>query len=177
MKIINFSKSITNKSYLTISVLGTALKLNLQYSNTSKTIELIKKETEIDLILPHIYKHLDNIEIINSAVGKLYMQLANTELEYSLELARHIFKFAPDDYKIERLNDAFYKCSKKVLIINPDIMQYNKDIINSTILQAFCKMKFKVNSKEYKNALESALLKYDKYKNQRIIEEKISKVG
>lgn len=177
MKIINFSRQAINKSYLTISVLGVLLKLNIIYSNSSKTIELIKKETEIDLTLPNSYKHIDNVEIINSAIGKLYMQLATKELEYSLELARHIFKFAPEDYKIERLNGAFYKVSKKMLVINPDIMQYNVDIINSTILQAFCKMKFKLNSKEYKQALSDAMIKYEKYKKQRMIEEKIYKVS
>ena len=106
------------------------------------------------------------------------MKLANTELEYSLELARYIFKFAPEDYKIERLNDVFYKTIKnKVLIINPDIMQYSRDIINTTILQAFCKMKYKVNSKAYKEALENAMNKYEKYRKQILIEERICKIG
>lgn len=177
MKIINFSKTITNKSYLTISILGILFKLNITYSSSSKTIELIKKEKEINLILPIIYNHIDNMDVINSAIGKLYFQLATTELEYSLELARHIFKFAPEDYKIERLNGVYYKYSKKMLIINSDIMQYSKDVIDSTILQAFCKMKFKVNSKEYKNALSDAMIKYEKYKNQQTINEIISKVG
>ena len=177
MKILNFSKSIFNKSYLTISVLGNSLKLNIKYLSTSKNVELVKKDNEIDLFLPIKYKHLDNMDVINSAIGKLYNKLASTELEYSLELARHIFKFAPDDYKIERLNGNFYKISKKVIVINPDIMQYSKDVINTTILNAFCKMRYKVNSKAYKEALENAMNRYEKYKKQAIIEERISKVG
>ena len=42
--------------------------------------------------------------------------VGNTELEYSLELARYIFKFAPEDYRIERLNDVFYKTIKNLSI-------------------------------------------------------------
>ena len=178
MKILNFPNSIFNKSYLTISVLGHNLKLNIKYLNTSNSVELVKRDNEIDLFLPVKYKNKDNMDIINSAIGKLYVKLANTELEYSLELARHILKFAPEDYKIQRLNNVFYKIIKnKVLIINPDIMQYNKDIINTTILQAFCKMKYKVNSKAYKEALENVMNKYEKHRKQILIEERICKIG
>jgi len=178
MKILNFPNSIFNKSYLTISVLGHNLKLNIKYLNTSSSVELVTKNNEIDLFLPTKYKNKDNMDIINSAIGKLYVKLANTELEYSLELARHILKFAPEDYKIQRLNNVFYKIIKnKVLIINPDIMQYNKDIINTTILQAFCKMKYKVNSKAYKEALENVMNKYEKHRKQILIEERICKIG
>lgn len=178
MKILNFSNSIFKKSYLAISVLGKSLKLNIKYTSTSKPVELVKKETEIDLILPAKYRNSDNMEIINSAIGKLYTKLANIELESSLELARHIFKFAPEDYKIERLEDSFYKCARnKILVINPDIMQYNRDIINTTILQAFCRMKYRVNSKAYKEALTTAISTYEKYKIQEEIEERLCKIS
>lgn len=178
MKVLNFPNYIFNKSYLTISVLGKSLKLNIKYLSTSHSVELVKKETEIDLFLPIKYKNKSNIDVINSAIGKLYFQLANVELEYSLELARHIFKFAPEDYKIERLNGIFYKNIKnKILIINPDIMQYSRNIINTTLLQAFCKMKYKENSKAYKKALELAMEIYEKHRIEMLIEEKIYKIG
>ena len=98
-------------------------------------------------------------------------------MEYSLELARHIFKFAPDDYKIQRLKDSYYKCSKKVLTVNPDIYQYNQEIIDTTILQAFCKMQYKQNSNAYKNALEFALNSYEKYKKQQRIKKAVLRVS
>lgn len=178
MKILNFSNSIFKKSYLSISVFGRNLKLNIKYTSTSKPVEFIKKENEIDLILPAKYRNSDNMEIINSAIGKLYTKLANLELESSLELARHILKFAPEDYKIERLEDSYYKCIRnKILVISPDIMQYNRDIINTTILQAFCRMKYKVNSKAYKETLSTAIVTYEKYKMQTEIEEELCKIS
>jgi len=179
MKVINFSKSVLNKSYLTISVLGKNLKLNIKYTKSSNNIELIKKELEIDLLLPIKYKNFNNMEIINSAIMKLYSKLAYTEIEDSLELARHILKFAPEDYKIEKLDGVFYKCKRnKVLVISPDIMQFNKDIINTTILQAFCKIKHKINSKQYKETLENALNQYEKYKKQlKISKQQQLKIG
>lgn len=178
MGIINFSKQTLNKSYLSISVLGKSLKLNIKYIKNNTGIELIKKDLEIDLLLPIKYKNLNNMEIINSAIMKLYSKIAYTEIENSLELARHIFKFAPEDYKIEKLNGVFYKIQKnKVIVISPDIMQFNQNIINTTILQAFCKMKYKPNSKAYKEALENALNQYEKYKKKNTISKKALKVG
>ena len=81
--------------------------------------------------------------------------------------------FLPAKYKnvdnMEIINSAIKKCSKKVLTVNPDIYQYNQEIIDTTILQAFCKMQYKQNSNAYKNALEFALNSYEKYKKQQRI--------
>lgn len=176
MSIINFSRTVKSKSYLAISLLGNSYKLNIKYSK-NPSIDLIQNNSEFCLFLPDKYKHIDNMEIINSAIKKLYDEVAFKNLEYSLELARHIFKFAPDDYKIQRLKDSYYKCSKKVLTINPDIYQYNQEIIDTTILQAFCKMQFKQNSSAYKNSLEFALNSYEKYRNQQKIKKAILRVS
>ena len=164
MSILNFPQLVFNKSYLAISLLGVSYKLNVKYSNTL-SIELIKKDNEIDLLLPKKYKNYDNSDIINLAIKKLYDDTAKEELEASLELARHILRFAPEDYRIERLKNSYYKCTRKTLIISPDIVQFNKDIINTTIIHAFCKVKFKANSVAYNTALESALENYNLHKN------------
>lgn len=173
MEILHFERKNIQKSYLTISILGTIYKLNIKYT-ISKSIELIKKENEFILLLPKEYKNADNIEIINHAINKLYFELAEEELEYSLELARLVTKFAPEDYKIENLKNDYYKINKKVLTISPDIIQFNREIINSTFIQAFCKMQFKPNTNAYKNALKSALTKYERYKNTNLNKIKIA---
>lgn len=165
MKVLNFEKRPSYKSYLTIAILGNSYKLNIKYT-TSNLIELTKKGAEFELVLSKKYKNSDNIEIINHAIQKLYVELASKELEESLELVRHILKFAPEDYKIEYLKEDYYKIAKnKVLIISPDIIQYNHEIINSTLIQAFCRMKFKLNSKSYKEALKNAMKQYEEYKS------------
>lgn len=164
MSILNFKKA-TNQTYLTVSVLGQSLKLNVKYTNTS-SVELNKKETEIDLFLPKSYKNLENIDVINMAIQKLYNTIAETEIEYAMEVARHILRFAPEDYCIKRLNDEFYRCSKNKIIINPDIVRFNREIINTTIIQAFCKIKYRPNSVAYKKLLNTAMNEYEIYKNK-----------
>lgn len=165
MGILKFRKVVNNQTYLTVSVLGSSLKLNIKYTNTP-SVELNKKETEIDLFLPKYYKNLDNIDVVNMAIQKLYNTIAETEIEYAMEVARHILKFAPDDYSIKRLDNEFYKCSKNKIIINPDIVRFNRDIINTTIIQAFCKIKYRPNSNSYKELLNRSMNKYEIYKKK-----------
>ena len=165
MSILKFKKTANNQTYLTVSVLGKSLKLNIKYTNIS-SIELNKKDTEIDLFLPKSYKNLENVDIINMAIQKLYNTIAETEIEYAMEVARHILKFAPEDYSVKRLNDEFYRCSKNKIIVNPDIVRFSREIINTTIIQAFCKTKHRPNSVAYKKLLNSAMNEYEIYKNK-----------
>lgn len=167
MSILKFRKAVNNQTYLAVSVLGQSLKLNIKYTNTS-SIDLNKKDSEIDLFLPKIYKNIENIDVINMAIQKLYNTIAETEIEYAMEVARHILKFAPEDYSIKRLDDEFYKCSKNKITINPDIVRFNREIINTTIIQAFCKIKHRPNSIAYKELLNRAMNEYEIYKKKEI---------
>ena len=72
--------------------------------------------------------------------------------------------FAPKDYKIKRMKESFIKNNKdKTIVINPDIVKYNRKIIETSLIQAFCKTKYNENSKEYKNMLTKAVEKYENY--------------
>lgn len=165
---------MNNQTYLAVSVLGSSLKLNIKYTNTF-TVELNKKETEIDLFLPKLYKKSKNInDVINLAVKRLYDKIADEQIEYSMEIARHILKFAPEDYEFKRLTNCFCRCRSKKIIINPEIVKYSKEIIDTTIIQAFCKIKYKPNSVAYKTALKNAMEKYEIQKNSYFTIAKVS---
>lgn len=174
MNILKKQNSFINKSYLTVSVLGINYKLNIKYTKKS-SIDLVQGNNDFTLFLPMFYKNAESLDIVNSTIQKLYEKVASTEIEYSMELARHIYKFAPDDYKIERFN-GYYKVSKHKIIINPDIVQFNKEIINTTILQAFCQVKYKINTPKYLNALNSALSDYEQYKRTNNSKNKLIKM-
>lgn len=163
MGILKFKNESRTTSYLTVSVLGKVLKLNVKYINTSK-VELNKDEYEINLYLPKKYKNNKDIDVINLAIKKLYDKVAETEIEYAMEVARHILKFAPDDYKIQRLNNSYFKCVKNKIFVDPDIVRFNREVINTTIIQAFCNIKYRTNSIAYKELLNNSLIKYEAYK-------------
>ena len=164
--ILNFKEIFIQKSYFSIGLLGKNLKLNIDYSNVNNA-EVNKLENEISITLPMHYKHSDNINIINLCIQKLYNEVAIFELEYAMEFARHIFNFAPEDFKIKRLSNSYYKYANKTLTVNPDIVQFNEEIIFTAIIKAFCKIKYRYGSKKYLDLLEFGLKEYEKYKNKK----------
>ncbi len=171
MNILKCKQKEINKTYLAVSLLGKALKLNIKYHNSS-SIDLNKMDSEIDLVLPKMYKNADKSTVIDLAIKKLYLEIANTEIENAMEIARHIFKFAPEDYVLKELNVDYYRIRNGIITVSPDIVKYSREVINTTILQAFCKIKYRVNSAKYKKAMQSALVKYEHYKLEGFVESK-----
>ncbi len=164
--ILKFRNKFIQKSYLYVSLLGKKLKLNINYNKVNKA-EVNKLENEINIVLPMCYKHSDNMEIISLCIQKLYNEFADFELEYAMEFARHIYGFAPEDFKIKRMPNEYIKHINKVITINPDIVQFNEEIIYTTIIKSFCKIKYRSGSKKYFEALEFGLKEYRKYKNKK----------
>lgn len=154
-----------NKTYLAISILGKSLNLNIYYRN-NPIVELDKGEKSITLYLPNKYKKMDNVNIINMAIEKMYDEIAEIEIENAMEKIRLILGFAPEDYKIERMKDSFCKVKNKNIIVNPDIVKYSKRVIETTLVQAFCKAKYRTSSKAYNTALKLGMEKYEEFKYQ-----------
>ncbi|MFR7666129.1 MAG: hypothetical protein ACLU2J_02130 [Clostridia bacterium] len=71
--------------------------------------------------------------------------------------------FAPEDYAIKRMPDTFIKMPEINNNNKPDITKYSRKIIETSLIQAFCKTKHKENSKEYKALLKNAIEKYENY--------------
>ena len=162
-KIIDLSKPVEIKTYLTVSVLGKSLNLNIYYKKINVP-ELDLGEKDVNIYLPMRYKESGTVDIVSMAIQKMYDEIAQIEIANSMEKIRVILGFAPEDYKIVRMNNNFIKNNKnKTITINPDIVKYNRKIIETTLVQAFCKTKFKENSKDYKELLKYSIEKYEKY--------------
>ena len=162
-KIIDLSKPVEIKTYLTVSVLGKSLNLNIYYKKINVP-ELDLGEKDVNIYLPMRYKESGTVDIVSMAIQKMYDEIAQIEIANSMEKIRVILGFAPEDYKIVRMNNNFIKNNKnKTITINPDIVKYNRKIIETTLVQAFCKTKFKENSKDYKELLKYSIEKYENY--------------
>ena len=162
-KIIDLSKPVEIKTYLTVSVLGKSLNLNINYKKINVP-ELDLGEKDVNIYLPMRYKESGTVDIVSMAIQKMYDEIAQIEIANSMEKIRVILGFAPEDYKIVRMNDSFIKNNKnKTITINPDIVKYNRKIIETTLVQAFCKTKYKENSKDYKELLKYSIEKYENY--------------
>ena len=149
-KIIDLRKPVEIKTYLAVSVLGKSLNLNINYK-IIKVLELDMNDNEVNLFLPMRYKESGTVDIVSEAIKKMYDEIANIEIANSMEKIRVMLGFAPEDYELRRMKESFIKNNRnKTIIINPDITKYSKKIIETSLIQAFCKTRYKENSKEYK---------------------------
>lgn len=175
--IVNMKKTYNSKSFLGTSILGKIYKVNINYIKENK-IEIKKLEKEITINLPKKYQKSEkNKEIIDDCIKEIYEEIARKELENMMEFMRYIYGFAPEEFKIKRLENKYCMYIRNTLIINPDIIRFNKDIIYSTVIQAFCKIKYREGSNNYKKSIERGIKEYEKLKNTEEIEEKMKKVS
>lgn len=175
--IINMRKVYNSKVFLGTSILGKIYKVNINYIKENR-IEIKKVEKEIFINIPKKYqKNEKNKEIIDDCIKEIYEEIAKKELENIMEFVRYIYGFAPEEFKIKRLENDYYIYKNKTLTINPDIIQFNKDIIYSTIIKAFCKIKYREGSKNYKENIEKGMREYEKLKNNEKIMKKLKKVS
>ena len=150
-----------NKTYLSVSLLGKSLKLDIKYRE-NPIVEINKKDNKLELFLPKKYRDIKNVDIVNMAIEKLYDEVAENEIADCMEEIRIMMGFAPEDYMLKRMNDTFCKCTRgKVIVVNPDIVRYSRKIIDTTLIQAFCKIKYKEGSKQYKEELLRAIEEYE----------------
>lgn len=162
-KIIDLRKPVEIKTYLAVSVLGKSLNLNINYKKI-KVPELDMNDNEVNLFLPMRYKESGTVDIVSEAIKKMYDEIANIEIANSMEKIRVMLGFAPEDYELKRMKESFIKNNRnRTITINPDIAKYSKKIIETSLIQAFCKTRFKENSKDYQNLLKRSIEKYENF--------------
>ena len=145
-----------------VKIFGVSYELKVLYKRI-KNPKLNVKEKNIEISLPTKYKKIQNDVIIEMLLQKMYDAIANKELELIMEKVRTTLKFAPEDYKIMRLDKRLGKCLANRLIINPDIVKYRKEIIEYVIIYEFCKLKINKTSKKFYDMLKQYMPNYENY--------------
>lgn len=150
-----------------VKLLGEDCKVKINYKNLKKPTLTVEGKN-ITICLPNKYKKLNRDEILLKLIEKLYDLVAQTEIEMSMERIRKLLGLAPEDYKIIRMNKVADCTEEKIIKINPDIVKYDREIIDYIILHQFCHLKHKTHSKGFKEMLNKYMPNYKQY------EEKIS---
>lgn len=145
-----------------VKIFGVSYELKVTYRRIKKP-KLDLKEKIIEISLPTKYKKIENTIIIEILLEKMYDAIANKELEVIMEKVRTTLKFAPEDYKIMRLDKRLGKCLANKLIINPDIVKYRKEVIEYVIFYEFCKLKISKTSKKFYDMLRQYMPNYENY--------------
>ena len=148
--------------FKSVKIFGVSYELKVMYKRI-KSPKLDLKERQIEISLPTKYKKIENDIIIEMLLQKMYDAIAKKELEVIMEKVRTTLKFAPDDYKIMRLDKRLGKCLANKLIINPDIVKYRRDIIEYVVFYEFCKLKINKTSKKFYDMLKQYMPNYENY--------------
>lgn len=155
-------KTLTNNSIERhpVPVLGIDYKVKIVYKNT-KITELDIEGKTIKISLPSKYKKISNTEILDLAIEKMYEQIAIVEIERAMEKMRVMLGFAPEEYEVKKIK-TLGKCEDKKITINPEIVKYNRNIIDYVVLHQYCHLKYKTHSKRFFSMLEKYNPNYKK---------------
>ena len=145
-----------------VKVLGENYNLIIQYKMV-KTPSLSFEGKQILVALPHSFKKMENSEIVETIMNKMYEKLAEKEIERVMEKTRILMGIAPEDYEIQRMRNplTLAKCIDEKIIVNPDIVMYSRETIEYIILHEFCHLKYKNHTKSFYNMLKTYIPNYE----------------
>lgn len=143
-----------------VPVLGIEYKVKIIYKNI-KITELDVEGRTIKISLPNKYKKMSNTEILDLAIEKMYEQIAKVEIERAMEKTRIMLGFAPDEYEIKEIS-SLGKCENNKITINPQVVKYNRRILDYVVLHQYCHLKYKTHSKGFMKLIEKYEPEYKK---------------
>ena len=151
-----------------VKIFGKNYDIEVVYKNV-KTPELnLQEDYTIEIILPNKYKKVGNEQILKMSIEKMYEQIANAQIENLMERVRIMTGMAPEEYSISKLeNNVLGKClDNKMIIINPELFQFKREIIEYVIIHEFCHLKYKSHGKRFLEMVQKYVPKYKKYDNE-----------
>ena len=164
LKFMSKKTKIENELVKKVKIFGKDIAVNVIYSKINNP-ELNFNGNEICVNLPNKYKKSGNIEIVKVAIQKMYDEIARIEIENAMEQTRIMLNgLAPENYEIKRIPNKLAKTTEnKTLIINPDIVQFDKKVLKNVIMYEFCHLKYKTNCKSFYNMVQEHMHKLENY--------------
>lgn len=148
-----------------VPVLGVDYKVKIVYKSI-KFAQLDVEDKVIKISLPNKYKKTDNERILDMAIYKMYEQIARVEIERAMEKTRLLLGFAPEDYAIIDIGNKLGMCEEDKIIINPELVKYDRDTIDYVVLHEYCHLKFKTHSKGFIKMIEKYEHNYEMYERE-----------
>lgn len=147
----------------TIKILGKDYSIIINYKNI-KGPNISLENDIVNITLPNKYKKTDLNAVLRVLVEKVYIKLAEKEIDPAMEKARITTGLAPEEFEIQKMDGILGKCTQdKKIIINPDIVMFNRQIIEYIVFHEFCHLKYKNHSKKFYELVEKYVPEYVKY--------------
>ena len=83
-----------------------------------------------------------------------------------MEKTRKILGIAPEEYTIGKMKDTLGKCINGKITINPELMQFKREVIEYVIMHEFCHLKYKTHGKRFYDIIEKHIPEYEKYERE-----------
>ena len=163
-KMQEYDENLSNMQ--SVKIFGKNYDIHIKYENM-KTPELnLEENYKIEIILPNKYKKVGNEQILKLSIEKMYEQIANNEIESIMEKTRKLLGIAPEDYRIAEMDKILGKCTDGKITINPELMQYKREVIEYVVAHEFCHLKYKTHGKRFYQIIEKHFPEYKKYERE-----------
>ena len=164
LKLLIKKEKIENELSKNVQLFGEEIAVKIIYSKT-KNPELNLVGSVIKVYLPNKYRRNQNIDIVKIAIDKMYDEIARIEIEKAMEETRVMLKgLAPENYEIKRMSNKLAKMTwNKTLIINPEIVKYEKSVLKNILLYEFCHLKYKTNCKSLYDMVKRYSENFEEY--------------
>ena len=149
-----------------VKIFGKNYDIEVKYQNI-KTPELnLEENYKIEIILPNKYKKVGNEQILKMSIEKMYEQIANNEIEDIMERTRKMLGIAPEEYEIMKIKNTLGRCFDGKIVINPELMQFKKEVIEYVVVHEFCHLKYKTHGKRFYEIIEKYIPDYKRYERE-----------
>ena len=149
-----------------VKIFGKNYDIRIKYQNVKIPELNLEENYKIEIILPNKYKKVGTEQILKISIEKMYEQIANNEIESIMEKTRKMLKIAPEEYEIVKMKDILGKCVNGKITINPQLMQYKREIIEYIVAHEFCHLKYKTHGKRFYEMIEKNIPEYKKYERE-----------
>ena len=149
-----------------VKIFGKNYDVQVEYKNINAPELNLRENYKIEIILPAKYKKVGNEQILKMSIEKMYEQIANTEIEDIMEKTRKMLGIAPEDYEIRKMEKTLGKCEEGKITINPELMQYKREVIEYVVAHEFCHLKYKTHGKRFYQIIEKYIPEYKKYERE-----------
>lgn len=164
LKLLLKKEKIENELGKNVKLFGKDIAVKIIYTKT-KNPELNLVGNVINVYLPNKYKRNKNMDIVKIAIDKMYDEIARIEIEKAMEETRVMLKgLAPENFEIKRIPNKLAKMTwNKTLIINPEIVKYDRTVLKNILIYEFCHLKYKTNCKSLYDMIKKYSHNFEEY--------------
>ena len=146
----------------TVKLLGEQYEMAISY-RAIKVPSLDIEDRKIKITLPNKYKKMEIEQITSILLERMYLLVAQREIENAMEKARVNMGMAPDDFEIKKMEKTLAKCINNKITINPEVAKYSKKAIEYIVIHEFCHLRYKNHTKSFYSMIETYMPEYELY--------------